>query len=174
MSICSCQNKKFDKLREIIAEKKGTAGALIPVMHEAQELFGHLPIHVQSFIAEALEVPMADVYGVATFYSAFTLEAKGTYSIHVCLGTACYVKGAQAIVDKLAELLHIKVGETTEDGLFTLEATRCIGACGLAPVLTVNNEVYSQVSVEQIDGIVHKYMEMAWKDEEDGNSSTNS
>ncbi|QGG48430.1 NADH-quinone oxidoreductase subunit NuoE family protein [Heliorestis convoluta] len=171
MTQCLCQSKKLEKLHEIIAVHKGKAGTLIPVMHEAQDLFGHLPLDVQSMIAEGLEVPLADVYAVATFYSKFTLQPKGVYSIQVCLGTACYVKGAQALLDKLAELLHIKVGETTEDGLFTLEATRCIGACGLAPVMTVNDEVYGRLSVEQIDDIVHKYMEMAWKDEEHGDTS---
>ncbi len=163
--ICSCQSENFKKLEKIIESHKGRQGALIPVMHEAQDLFGHLPYSVQAAIAEGLDVPLADVYGVATFYSKFTLHAKGTYQINVCLGTACYVKGAQSIVDKVSEILHIKVGETTSDGFFSLEATRCIGACGLAPVMTINEKVYGELDTDKVEKILHEYLEMVWRDD---------
>jgi len=164
-STCTCQSEKFKKLEQIIAIHKDRPGALIPVMHEAQDLFGHLPYNVQAAIAEGLGVPLADVYGVATFYSKFTLQAKGTYQINVCLGTACYVKGAQAVLDKVADTLHIKVGETTPDGAFSLDATRCIGACGLAPVMTINDKVYGELDTEKVEKILHEYLELVWRDD---------
>jgi NADH-quinone oxidoreductase subunit E/NADP-reducing hydrogenase subunit HndA len=157
-------------LEKVIAEHKDKPGALIPVMHEAQDLFGYLPISVQQAIADGLGVPLADVYGVATFYSKFTLQAKGEFQINVCLGTACYVKGAQAVVDKIAETLHIKVGETTPDGKFSLDATRCIGACGLAPVMTVNEKVYGELDADKVEKILHEYLEMVWRDEKNADT----
>jgi len=158
---CCCNNKidkeKIKKLEEIINEHKSQDGALIPVLHEAQELFGYLPEEVQQKIADGLGVSLAEVYGVATFYSRFTLTPKGKYNIQLCLGTACYVKGADKILLKLEELLGIKVGETTPDGKFSIEGARCLGACGLAPVMVINGEVYGKVTPEMIKGILDKY-----------------
>jgi NADH:ubiquinone oxidoreductase subunit E len=153
--------EKKARFREIAAAAKGTRGALIPVMHEAQELFGCLDYEVETLVSQEMGVPLADVYGVATFYSKFHLEAKGEYQINVCLGTACYVKGAQMILDKIEDMLKIKVGHTTEDGRFSLEATRCIGACGLAPVMTVNDEVYGQLTVDKAEKIIRQYLKKA-------------
>ena len=146
------------ELMEVINKYKGTNGALIPVLHQAQEIYGYLPIEVQSMIAEGLSVPLAEVYGVVTFYAQFSLYPKGQYKIAVCLGTACYVKGSGDILDKIKERLGIEVGECTPDGKFSIDATRCIGACGLAPVLTVNDEVYGRITVDDVDGILNKYM----------------
>ncbi len=145
------------KLMEVIAKYKDSKGALIPVLHEAQEIYGYLPIEVQTMIAEGLDVPLSKVYGVVTFYAQFSLYPKGKYNIAVCLGTACYVKGSGDIIDKFKQLLNIEVGECTPDGKFSLEATRCIGACGLAPVLTVNEEVYGRLTVDDVDDILAKY-----------------
>ena len=129
----------------------------MPVLHKAQEIYGYLPIEVQTIIAEGLSVPLQEVYGVATFYSQFSLYPKGKYKISVCLGTACYVKGAGDVFDKLCKKLGLQSGQCTPDGRFSLDACRCIGACGLAPVLTVNDEVYGTVTVDDIDTILAKY-----------------
>ena len=147
------------KLREIIAAHRDMQGALMPVLQKAQNIFGCVSLDVQKHIAEGLGVTLSEVYGVATFYAQFTLEPAGKYVIRVCLGTACYVKGAQKVLDKLCEELGVKVGGTTKDGLFTLQATRCLGACGLAPVMTVNEEVYGRLVPEDIPGIIAKYKE---------------
>ena len=146
-----------EKLLKVIAEHKGEEGALIPVMHEAQDIYGYLPIEVQKMISEGLNVPLAEVYGVATFYARFTLEPKGEHHIGVCLGTACYVKGSGKILEKIQKNLGIEVGGCTPDGKFSLEATRCIGACGLAPVLTIGEDVYGRLTEDEIDGILAKY-----------------
>ena len=146
------------KLREIIAAHKDTQGALIPVLHEAQGVYGYLPIEVQTIIAEGLGIPLAEVYGVVTFYAQFSLNPKGQYEIGVCLGTACYVKGSGDILEKFKQLLGIDVGECTPDGKFSLTATRCVGACGLAPVVTVNEDVYGRLTVDDVQGILDKYM----------------
>lgn len=145
------------KLKEIIARHKGERGATIPVLHEAQEVYGYLPIEVQEMIAEGLNVPLAEVYGIVTFYTQFSLNPKGEYQIGVCLGTACYVKGSGDILEKIKEKLSIDVGECTQDGKFSLDATRCIGACGLAPVLTVNEDVHGRLTVDDVDAILEKY-----------------
>ena len=145
------------KLDAVIAEHKGQAGALMPVLQKAQEIYGYLPIEVQKHIALGMDVPLSEVYGVATFYSQFILNPKGEYAIAVCLGTACYVKGAGLLMDKLESLIGIKNGEITADRKFSLDATRCIGACGLAPVLTVNEEVYGRLTPDMIKGILDKY-----------------
>ena len=126
-------------------------------MHKAQEIYGYLPIEVQTMIAEGLGVPLAEIYGIVTFYAQFSLNPKGKYNIGVCLGTACYVKGAQQVIDKFSELLGIGAGETTEDGLFTIDALRCIGACGIAPAVTINGKVYPKVAVNEIPKIVEYY-----------------
>ena len=146
------------QLKEVIAKYKDTKGALIPVLHEAQDIYGYLPIEVQSMIAEGLGVSLAEVYGVVTFYAQFSLNPKGQYEIGVCLGTACYVKGSGDILNKVKEILKIDVGECTPDGKFSLGATRCVGACGLAPVMTINDEVYGRLTVDDVAGILEKYM----------------
>ncbi len=146
-----------EKLMESISKHKGQAGALIPVLHEAQDIYGYLPIEVQKIISDGLDVPMAEIYGVVTFYTQFTTNPKGKYNIAVCLGTACYVKGSGTILDKIKEKLGIDVGECTADGKYSIEATRCIGACGLAPVLTVNDDVYGRLTPDDVDDILAKY-----------------
>lgn len=146
------------KLKEIIQRHKDDPGAVMPVLQEAQEVYGYLPIEVQKIIAEGLSVPLEEVYGVSTFYSQFSLTPKGQYNISVCLGTACYVKGAGKIIERISEILGIGAEECTADGRFSLTACRCIGACGLAPVMTVNDDVYGRLEVEDIDGILAKYM----------------
>ena len=154
---CEKQIPMRKELDEIIEKYKKTPGALIPVLHEAQDLYGYLPFEVQKIIADGLNIPVAKVYGVVTFYSQFSLNPKGKYRVSVCLGTACYVKGAAEILDKLKERLSIDVGECTDDGLFSLDSCRCIGACSLAPVVTVNDEVYGKLVPADIDGIIGKY-----------------
>ena len=145
------------QLKKIISELKSERGCLMPVMQKAQDIYGYLPIEVQEMIAEGLNIPLEEVYGVATFYAQFALNPKGKYRISVCLGTACYVKGAGDIFDKFAEKLGIANGECTADAKFSLEACRCIGACGLAPVLTVNDEVYGRLTADDVDDILAKY-----------------
>lgn len=145
------------ELLKVIAEKKDDKGALMPVLQKAQEIYGYLPIEVQTIISNEMNIPLEKVYGVVTFYSQFSLYPKGQYQISVCLGTACYVKGSGDIYDKLQERLGISGGECTPDGKFSLEACRCIGACGLAPVLTVNDEVYGRLTVDDVDDIIAKY-----------------
>lgn len=147
------------KLLAVIEEYKDDSGAIMPVLQEAQEIYGYLPLEVQQIIAEKMNISMQEIFGVATFYSMFTLTPKGKYHISVCLGTACYVKGAGPIIDKLSERLGIDPEECTEDGKFSLTACRCIGACGLAPVLTVNDEVYGRLVADDVDKILAKYMD---------------
>lgn len=145
------------KLMQVIDENKHDKSNLMVVMQKAQDIYGYLPVEVQNMIAEGMEVPMEKVYGVATFYAQFSLTPKGKYNISVCLGTACYVKGAGDIFDKLSEKLGIGADECTADGKFSLTACRCIGACGLAPVLTVNDDVYGRLTVDDVDDILAKY-----------------
>ena len=149
--------EKYVALDEVIAKYKGVPGALMPVLQEAQNIFGYVPKDVQQIIADGLGTTLAEVYGVATFYAQFSLEPKGKYVVGVCLGTACYVKGSQKVLDKLAEELKVSVGRTTSDGVFTLNATRCLGACGLAPVIMVNDDVYGRLTPDQVAGIIEKY-----------------
>lgn len=149
--------ENFDKLNQYIADNKDRPGALMPILQEGQKIFGALPLEVQQNISEKLNVPLAEIYGVVTFYSQFTLEPVGDYLVGVCLGTACYVRGAQAIVDKISSDLSLKVGGTSPDGKYTLQATRCIGACGLAPVMTVNEDVYGRISDKDVPTILAKY-----------------
>jgi len=149
--------ENFALLEKAIEENKDLPGALMPVLHEGQKIFGALPIEVQKVVSEKMNIPMAEVYGVVTFYSHFTLEPKGDYHIGVCLGTACYVKGAQPIIDAIESSLNLAVGATSPDAKFSLEATRCIGACGLAPVLTVNEDVYGRISEKDVPDILAKY-----------------
>ena len=142
---------------QVISENKEERGSLMPILQHAQEIYGYLPIEVQSMIARELDIPLEKVYGVVTFYSQFSLFPKGQYKVSVCLGTACYVKGSGDIFNKLSELLSIESGECTADGKFSLDACRCIGACGLAPVMTVNDDVYGRLTVDDIPGILEKY-----------------
>jgi len=146
-----------EKLMDIVKRHKYTEGSLIPILHEVQELYGYVPRNVQEIIARELEVPLSEIYGVITFYSRFTLKPKGKYNAFCCLGTACYVKGAEAVLTAVKEHLGIDNGETTEDGLFSIEEARCIGACGLAPIMMVNEDVYAMVKPEQIPEIFEKY-----------------
>jgi NADP-reducing hydrogenase subunit HndA len=146
-----------DALISAIDSLKGEKGALMPIMQKAQEIYGYLPIEVQTMIADQMQIPLEKIYGVATFYSQFNLNPKGKYQISVCLGTACYVKGAGEIYDKLMEMLDIKGGECTPDGKFSLDACRCIGACGLAPVMMINEDVYGKLTVDKLSEILEKY-----------------
>lgn len=157
MGVCCCKDSKEQKLDEVIAKYKGTRGALIPVLHEAQDIYGYLPLSVQKKIAEGLNVSLAEVYGVVTFYAQFSLEPKGKYKINVCLGTACYVKGSGLILEKISEILNIKSGQCTKDGLFSLDACRCVGACGLAPVIMINEDVYGRLTPDDIPAIIQSY-----------------
>ena len=152
-----CAKEMEMKLKEIIEKHKDSRGALIPVLHEAQELYGYLPLEVQRTISEGLGISLAEVYGVVSFYTQFSINPKGKYQISVCMGTACYVKGANEILNKFRTRLSIDVGECTEDGRYSLEACRCIGACGLAPVVTVNDEVFGKLLPDDVDGIINKF-----------------
>lgn len=144
-------------LEAIIEKHKNEAGALMPMLQEAQDVYGYLPTEVQNRIARALDIPVSEVFGVATFYSQFLLNPKGKHPVSVCLGTACYVKGSGVLMEKLEELLGIKNGDITSDLKFSLDATRCIGACGLAPVLTIGEDVYGRLEPNQLEGILAKY-----------------
>jgi NADP-reducing hydrogenase subunit HndA len=147
------------KLLEIIAKYDGVQGKMMPILQEAQEIYGYLPIEVQKIIADKTGIPAEQIYGVVSFYSQFKLNPDGEVAVAVCLGTACYVKGSGDILNKIKEIIGIDVGECTPDGKFSLEATRCIGACGLAPVLTINEEVYGRLVVGDIPDILKKYMD---------------
>ncbi len=146
-----------EKLIAVIEKYNGVAGSMMPILQEAQGIYGYLPIEVQKIIADKTGVSLEEIYGIVSFYSQFALNPKGEVAIAVCLGTACYVKGAQDLIDRITLRLGIKDGDTTPDGKYSLTATRCIGACGLAPVLTVNDEVYGRLKKEDIDGILAKY-----------------
>ena len=130
---------------------------LMMILSDIQNEFGYIPLEVQKIVSEKTGISVAEIYGVVTFYSFFSLEPKGKYIIGCCLGTACYVKGAQQIIDKFSEILGIRAGETTADGLFTIDALRCIGACGIAPAVSINGKVYPKVSVDAVAGIVEEY-----------------
>jgi NADH-quinone oxidoreductase subunit E/NADP-reducing hydrogenase subunit HndA len=151
--------KQERELRRFIRKHKDQPGAMMPVLQEAQGIYGYLPREVQEIIAQEMQVPLSDVFGVATFYSQFTLTPKGEHSISVCLGTACYVKGADKILSAIEDHLGIKEGECTADGFFSIESCRCLGACGLAPVMTVDGEVYGKVTPESAVKIIDSYYE---------------
>ncbi|NLV35958.1 MAG: NADH-quinone oxidoreductase subunit NuoE [Clostridiaceae bacterium] len=157
---CACVDEKERKLQEIIEKYKNINGALIPVLHEAQDVYGYLPMSVQKKISEKMNIPLSEIYGVVTFYTQFSLKPKGKYKVSTCMGTACYVKGSNLILDKLKEKLGISVGDCSEDGRFSLEACRCIGACGLAPVIMINDDVYGKLSPDDIDKILDKYKDL--------------
>ena len=149
--------KQKEELDAVIEELRGEEGALMPIMQRAQDLYGYLPLEVQRYIALGLDIPVSEVYGVATFYSQFLLNPKGEHPVSVCLGTACYVKGSGKLMERLETLLGVKNGEITADCRFSLDATRCIGACGLAPVLTIGEDVYGRLEPAELDGILAKY-----------------
>lgn len=146
------------KLRAWLTEHRDMPGAAMPALQQAQEIYGYLPMEVQDKIAKGLGVSLEEVYGVSTFYSQFALTPKGRNHISVCLGTACYVKGADKVLERITQKLGIQPEECTEDGAFSLTACRCIGACGLAPVMTVNDEVYGRLVPEDVDTILAQYM----------------
>ena len=147
------------QLFEIIEKHKNQPGAIMPVLQEAQNVYGYLPIEVQQMVADGLGVPLSEVFGVATFYSQFSLTPKGKYNISVCLGTACYVKGSGKILEELSKELGIEAEECTEDGKFSLTACRCIGACGLAPAMSIDDQVYKQVNPDKLEQILERYYE---------------
>ena len=145
------------ELLKVIAELKGTKGALMPIMQKAQDIYGYLPIEVQKIISDNTGIPLEKIYGVATFYAQFALQPKGKYRVSVCLGTACYVKGSGKIYEKLQEVLNLKEGECTPDGKFSLESCRCVGACGLAPVMMINDDVHGRLLPDDVEKILEQY-----------------
>ena len=154
----NCMEQKLKKeMEEILQVYQPEKDNLIQILNEVQEKYRYIPKLAQLQIADYLKIPLAEVYGVITFYSRFTLQPKGKYNISVCLGTACFVKGSQAILDRLKSKLQIEEGQTTPDGKFSIDSTRCVGACGLAPVFTVNNEVYGRATVKTLDEVIEKY-----------------
>ena len=146
------------QLREVIAAHKGEQGPLMPILHEAQEIYGYLPEEVQKIIAVELDIPLSEIYGVSTFYTRFTLNPKGENQVSVCLGTACYVKGSASVLAEVEKVLGCERGKMTEDGKFSIDATRCVGACGLAPIMLVNDDVYGHMTPDRVAGILAKYM----------------
>lgn len=154
---CNC-DKKDEFLCNLFSIYKPEKDNLIQMLNEIQEHYGYVPMETQKELSEFLSIPMAEIYGVVTFYSRFSLKPKGKYNVSVCLGTACFVKGSQKIMDRLQERLKIGPGETTKDGLFSIEETRCVGACGLAPVFTVNGEVYGKATVQKLDQVLDELM----------------
>lgn len=156
---CSTQDEKqkYDEIANIIDLYKDKEGSLIQILHLAQEIYGHLPLELQKFIASSLNKPLSEVSGVITFYSFFSTKPRGLHTIRVCLGTACYVRGGKKLVERLQDILNIQIGETTQDGKFTFEIARCIGACGLAPAMMIDNVVYKQVNINKLESIISKY-----------------
>ena len=157
---CGCDHSEEALLRrigELAAEFRGREGSLIQVLHMAQGIYGYLPLEVQRVIAEALGVSLAEVAGVVTFYSFFSTQPRGEHTIRVCLGTACYVRGGKKIVERMKDLLDVEVGETTKDRKFTFEVARCIGACGLAPAMSIDDKVYKQVNPDKLEQILERY-----------------
>lgn len=155
---CKCgHNCRDEKIEKILSKYEKDKSNLIQILNEVQETYGYIPEAVQLEISNYLGMEMAEIYGVITFYARFTLKPKGKYNIAVCLGTACFVKGSEKVLDRVKQKLGIDVGETTTDGKFSLEATRCIGACGLAPVFTVNDEVYGKATPELVDKVIDEY-----------------
>lgn len=158
-SKCKCGNDcKDEKIEKILSKYEKDKSNLIQILNEVQETYGYIPENIQLEVSKYLGMEMAEIYGVITFYARFTLKPKGKYNIAVCLGTACFVKGSEKILDKVKQKLGIDVGETTPDGKFSIEATRCIGACGLAPVFTVNDEVYGKATPELVDKVLDEYI----------------
>ena len=159
---CNCNHgetdkEKYELIGQMIDAYKDKEGSLIQVLHAAQEIYGYLPLELQKFIALRMNKPLSEVNGVVSFYSFFSTKERGEHTIHVCMGTACYVRGAQKIVENLEEKLNVKVGEVTADKKFTLDVARCIGACGLAPAVMVDDDVYRQVSIAGVDSMLAQY-----------------
>lgn len=150
-------NEQYDELISVIADHKDDKGALMPILQKAQDIYGYLPIEVQTVISNEMDIPLEKIYGIVTFYSQFSLSPKGKFKVSLCMGTACYVKGAGDILSKIKEQLQISEGECTKDGNFSIEPCRCIGACGLAPVMTVNDDVYGKITADDVEGILAKY-----------------
>ena len=147
-----------EALLKVIDKHIGEKGSMMPILQEAQEIYGYLPIEVQKIIADKTGVSLEEIFGIVSFYAQFKLNPDGQYAIAVCLGTACYVKGSGDIIERISERLNVPIGSTSADGKYSIEATRCIGACGLAPVLTVNGEVYGRLMVDDVDDILAKYI----------------
>lgn len=167
-SCCQCKEAQaalYDAVEQVIEKYKGTDGALIMVLHEAQELYGYLPQELQMFIAEKMNIPLSDVSGVVSFYSFFTPNKRGKHTIRVCQGTACYVRGGKKLVKAIHDSLNVETNGTTEDGQFTFEIARCIGACGLAPAVMIDDDVYKQVTPAKLPGILAMYQDTAEADE---------
>ena len=158
---CSCngteQEKLYAQIANVIDLYKGKEGSLIQVLHVAQQIYGYLPLELQEFIAKNMDLPLSEVTGVVSFYSFFSTTPRGKHTIRVCLGTACYVRGGKRVVERLQQRLAVDLGHTTEDGRFTLEVARCIGSCGLAPAMMIDEKVYKQVNVNKLDSILSKY-----------------
>lgn len=158
---CKCckeeDEKKYSEILNIIDLYKNKPGSLIQILHLAQEIYGYLPLELQRYIADELGIPVSQVSGVVTFYSFFSTKPRGKHTIRVCMGTACYVRGGKKLVESLREKLNIEVGETTEDGKFTFEVARCIGSCGLAPAMMIDDTVYKQVNANKLNSILSKY-----------------
>ena len=149
--------EKTAELKEYIAEHKHADGPLMPILQKAQTLFGYLPYEVMELISDEMDVPVSEIFGIATFYAQFSLRPTGDNVISVCTGTACYVKGAASVLDAVKKELNIETGETTEDGKFTIRDTRCLGCCGLAPVMMINDDVYGRMTPDAVKGILAKY-----------------
>jgi NADH-quinone oxidoreductase subunit E/NADP-reducing hydrogenase subunit HndA len=158
---CACggtqTDEKLEKVKAAISNLKELRGALIPVLHEVQDIYGYLPEDVLKIVSAELNISLAEIYGVASFYSFFSLTPKGQHVIRVCMGTACYIKGAQGVLDRLSQELKVPVNGTTADNKFTLDATRCLGACGLAPVMTIGEKVYGRLTPNEIPKILKEY-----------------
>lgn len=151
------RKEAVNQIKEICARHKNEPSPLMLVLADVQNEYGYIPLEVQEVISNELDIPVSDIYGVVTFYSFFSLKPKGRYVIGVCIGTACYVKGGQNVLDKFSELLKIKIGQTSEDGLFTLDGLRCIGACGIAPAISINGKVYPKVKLSDVSNIIAEY-----------------
>jgi NADH:ubiquinone oxidoreductase subunit E len=155
---CGCDSlQKFEEIKNVIELFKGKEGGLIQVLHIAQQIYGHIPLDLQKFIASSLNKPLSEVSGVVTFYSFFSTKPRGKHTIRVCMGTACYVRGGKRLVEKIQSMLKVGIGDTTEDGKFTFEVARCIGACGLAPAIMIDDTVYKQVNPNKLESILSKY-----------------
>ncbi len=156
---CQCEEDKvkYSEIANMIDLYRDKEGNLIQILHAAQEIYGYLPGELLEFIADSLQRPLSEVSGVATFYSFFSTKPRGRHTIRVCLGTACYVRGGKKIVDALQKALNVEIGDTTEDGKFTFEVARCIGACGLAPAMMIDDKVYKQVNPNKLDAILSQY-----------------
>ena len=146
--------KSLQTIKEIIENRKSMKTPLMMILSDIQNKFGYIDVEVQQIVADALNIPVSEVYGVVTFYSYFSLKPKGKYVIGICFGTACYVKGAQSLIEAFSNRLGIKEGQTTDDGMFTIDVLRCIGACGLAPVISVNGKIYPHVTIKDVDKII--------------------